>query len=367
MRISLTRTLAITGASALALTAAACGTTDSDDSAADDVPTSGAVGCDTDIATSTDPVSLVDGLGRKIELDRPASRVAVLEWQETEDLISLCVDPVAVASPADYSEYVSAEKLPTDFVNAGERGEPDMDALYGADPDLIVLEAFSTDDELLRKLEARDVPVLVTKGSDPADQISNVKNVISMLGEATGRSECADKLNQDFDDAIADTKAKVADQVAALPTKNFLYFDGWIESGNLTIRPYTSGALMSQLGEELGLTSAWTDKINDSYGSGGVDPQYGLAQTDVEGLTAIGDANLFYTGATQAADDPDNYVTAMNKNPIWSNLPAVKSGRSAQFGADLWTGGGPRSNILLLEAYAKALSDISDHLEASGK
>ena len=358
MRI--TRLLATTGAAALVFAAAACGTTDTDDSAAStDVPTSDAEGCDGDIATSTDPVSLTDGLGRTVELDQPAKRVAVLEWQEMEDAVSLCVDPVAVASPDSYSQYVSAEKMPEDAVNAGERGEPDLDALYGADPDLIILETFDENDETLKKLEERDVPVLVTKGADTDDQIGNVKNVMSMIGEATGRSERAAQVNKEFDDAIAATKEQVADTVAELPTRKFLYMDGWVESGNLTMRPYTSGALMTQMGEQLGLTSAWTDEINDSYGSGGVDPQYGLAQTDIEGLTAVGDANLFFSGATQSADDPENYVTAMEKNPIWNNLPAVKDGRTAQFSASLWTAGGPRSCISLLDAYVTALDEIS--------
>lgn len=358
--MKITRILAATGAAALAVTAAACGTTDSDDAAASsDVPTSNAAGCDADIATSTDPVSLTDGVGRKVELDKPAQRVAVLEWQEIEDAISLCVDPVAVASPDGYSQYVSAEKLPEGVANAGERGEPDLDALYAADPDLIVVEAFSADDEIVKKLEARDVPVLVTKGADTADQIGNVKDVMSMIGEATGRSERAAQVNKEFDDAIAATKEKVADTVAALPTKQFLYFDGWVDSGNLTVRPYTSGALMPQMGERLGLTSAWTDEVNKSYGSGGIDPQYGLAQTDLEGLTAVKDANLFFSGATQAADDPENYVTAMEKNPIWNNLPAVKDKRAVQFSSSLWTAGGPRSCIMLLDAYVDALDQVT--------
>ncbi|MGO2516013.1 MAG: Fe3+-hydroxamate ABC transporter, partial [Corynebacterium variabile] len=121
----------------------------------------------------------------------------------------------------------------------------------------------------------------------------------------------------------------------------------------------TTGALKTQSAEPLGLTSAWTDEVNESYGSGGVDEQYGLAQTDIEGLTAVGDANLFFSGATQAADDPENYVTAMEKNPIWNNLPAVKDGRTAQFSSSLWTAGGPRSCIALLDAYVEALDQIS--------
>lgn len=202
-----------------ALTLAACGTTDTESdsgSGSDEVPTSSAAGCDDDVETSTDPVSMEDDLGRTIELDKSASRVAVLEWQQIEDAISLCVDTVAVASPDDYSTYVSAEQLPEDVEVAGERGEPDLDKLYGADPDLIIIEAYTEDDEILAQLEERDVPVLVTNGANADDQIGTVKNVLSKIGEATGRSARADEINKEFDDHLASAKEDLTDTVAKL-------------------------------------------------------------------------------------------------------------------------------------------------------
>jgi ABC-type Fe3+-hydroxamate transport system substrate-binding protein len=115
---------------------------------------------------------------------------------------------------------------------------------------------------------------------------------------------------------------------------------------------------MTQLGEELGMTSAWTDDINDSYGDGGVDPSYGLAQTDIEGLTAVGDANLFYTGSQGGTDGADDYVKAMTSNPIWNNLPAVKDNRTHEFPNDLWAAGGPRSCIQLIDAFVDAVTAV---------
>lgn len=354
------RLTALTAAVATAtLTLAACGTTDTGSSDGDsEAPTSNAEGCDADVETSTDPVSMTDGLGRTVELDKPASRVAVLEWQEIEDAISLCVDPVAVASPDDYGTYVSAEALPDDVVNAGERGEPDLDAIYGANPDLIIVEAYTEDDAVLTQLEDRDVPVLAVTGADAEDQIGTVKNTLSMIGEATGRSARAEEVNQEFDDHLAAAREELADTVTTLDDRDqtdFLYFDGWVESGDLTIRPYTSGALMTQLGEELGMTSAWTDDVNESYGDGGVDPAYGLAQTDIEGLTAVGDANLFYTGSQGGADD---YVSAMTSNPIWNNLSAVEEDHTYEFPNDLWAAGGPRSCIQLIDAFVEAVKAV---------
>lgn len=338
-------TLTIT---ALALTA--CGTT-SVDEAGPDVGESTSETCATDTTTtSTDPVSMVDGVGRTVELDKPAERVAVLEWQQMEDILTLCISPVAVSDAEGYSTYVSAETLPEDVTDIGTRGEPDFDALYATNPDLIVIEAYSADDEIIGQLEERDVPVLVTVGADGADQIGNMKNVFSMIAEATGRTERADEVIDQFDAHLVEAKEKLSE--VDLSTTDFLFFDGWIEGGNTVIRPYGKGALFTQLGEQLGLTPAWTDEIDEKYGSGGVDPSYGLGQTDIEGLVSVGEAILIHSGA----EEEDSYVDELEKSPIWESLPAVKEGRSYTFPAGVWGAGGPLSNMQAIDAFVEILT-----------
>ena len=335
---------------AVALAVSACGTTTVEEPAAAGAAGGTSEACAQDAtATSTGPVSLTDGVGRTVELDQPAQRVVVLEWQQIEDALTLCVTPVAVSDAEGYATYVSAETLPDDVVDVGTRGEPDLDALYATDPDLIVVEAFSADDELITQLEQRDVPVLATLGADVTDPIGNMKSVFSMVAEATGRTERADVVLDEFDEHLADAEDEVAD--AALPTTDFLFFDGWIEGGNVVVRPYGQGALFTALGEELGLTSAWTDEIDEAYGSGGVDPAYGLAQTDIEGLTAVGGANLFYSDD----DTPDSYVTELEKSTIWTSLPAVAEGRAHPFPSGVWGAGGPLSNQQAIDAYVDAI------------
>ncbi|EYT55989.1 Fe3+-hydroxamate ABC transporter [Leucobacter sp. UCD-THU] len=335
---------------ALALTATACGTT-AVDAPAGEVPQAMSQACiDDPTETASGPVSLTDALGRTVELDEPAERIAVLEWQQIEDALTLCVAPVAVSDAEGYSTYVSAEQLPEGVVDVGTRGEPDLDALYAADPDLIIVEAFSADDDIIAQLEKRDVPVLATVGADASDQIGNMKQVFSMIGEATGRTERAEQVLEEFDEHLAEATQQVAD--VDLPTKEFLFFDGWVEGGNVVVRPYGQGALFTELGQQLGLTPAWTDEIDEAYGSGGVDPSYGLAQTDIEGLTAVGDANLFYS------DDatPDSYVAELEKSSIWASLPAVVEGRAHAFPAGVWGAGGPLSNQQAIDAYVDILT-----------
>ncbi|MFV2174025.1 iron-siderophore ABC transporter substrate-binding protein [Actinomadura sp. LOL_016] len=345
------RRLATAACVAAALATAGCGTTSVDEAGSGGVAAPASQSCSDDTTTtSTGPVTLTDGVGRKVQLDKPAERIAVLEWQQVEDALTLCVTPVAVSDPKGYGTWVSAEKLPEGVTDIGDREEPDLDTLYAENPDLIIVEAFSADEEIIGQLEKRDVPVLVTLGADPKDPIGNMKRVFEMIGQATGRAERAEQVLKAFDARLAEAKEKVSR--ADLPTKDFLYFDGWLQGGNLTIRPYGEGALFTALGRELGMTPVWTDEINEAYGDGGVNPSYGLAQTDVEGLTAVGGANLFYAND----EGVGGYVEALEKNPIWTSLPAVKEKRAHAFPPRIWGAGGPRSTEQAVHAFADAVT-----------
>lgn len=333
------------------LAATACGTTDVDKAEKGGGAKPPSKSCAEDhTTTSKKPVSFTDGVGRHVKLDKPAKRIAVLEWQQVEDALTLCVTPTAVADAKGYRSYDSAEKLPHGVTDVGTREEPDLDALFAAKPDLVVVEAFNAHDETLKKLEKRGVPVVATRGADPHDPIKNVRDVLGMIGKATGRTERAGRVLRQFDAHFAKAKKQV--DAADLPTKKFLFFDGWLKGGNLTVRPYGKGALFTAIGEEMGLKPAWTDKVNKDHGDGGVDPAYGLAQTDAEGLAAVGHANLFYANDAGGG----GYVKALRKNPIWKSLPAVRDGRAHAFPARLWGAGGPRSCEQAIDAYSDVLT-----------
>ncbi|WP_010533683.1 ABC transporter substrate-binding protein [Brachybacterium squillarum] len=299
------RRAAATAATALAaLALAACGTTDvAEESGAASDGSAISEDCAADTTeTSTEAVTLTDDYGRTVELDQPAERVT----------------------------------------DVGTRQEPSMDALAGADLDLIIVEATAEDDPVIAQLEGLGVPVLATQGADTSDPVTHMTDLFSLIAEATGRTERAEVVLDEFETTIAEAKQQVAD--ADLPTTDFVYLDGWVDGGNVSIRPFGEGALFTALGEELGLTNAWTEEV---------DPVYGLGQTDIEGLTTVGDANLFYTGTE---DGEDSYVTQLESNELWTSMPAVEEGRAHAFPSGIWTFGGPRSSEQAIEAYVDVIS-----------
>ncbi|WJL94904.1 iron-siderophore ABC transporter substrate-binding protein [Microbacterium sp. ET2] len=334
------------GAAALALALTGCGTTQTtpttEGSAAP--ATSASEGCaDDTTTTSTDPVELTDAFGRTVTLDQPAERVAVLEWQQIEDVLSLCLTPVAVADADGYRTWNSAEELPESVESVGTRQEPNLDALFATEPDLVIVEAYTRDDAIIAQLEEYGVPVLATVGANAEDPIAQMLDTFGLIAEAIGREERAEVVTDEFEQYLADAKAEV--EGASPEVTDFVYFDGWVDGGNVSIRPFGQGSLVGELGEELGLTNAWT---------GEVDPAYGLGQTDIEGMTTVGDAHLFYTGT----EDPDSesFIDAAESNPAWASIPAVAEGRIAAFPAGIWTFGGPRSAEQIIDAYVAAIT-----------
>lgn len=331
-------------AAALALLLSGCGTTAAPSADTAETAATEIAGCEADTTkTSTGAVDLTDAFGREVTLDAPAKRVAVLEWQQIEDVITLCVAPVAVADADGFTTWDTAVELPEGATDVGSRQEPNLDALFGTDPDLVIVEAYTAEDEIIGKLEKYGVPVLATKGADAKDPIANMRDTFSLIAEATGREERAGVVLDEFDAHLAEAKGSLKD--AGLKTTDFVYFDGWIDGGNVALRPFGQGSLVGEIGEELGLTNAWT---------GEVDPAYGLGQTDIEGMKAVGDATLLHTATEEKSED--EFAQALETNPVWAALPAVAEGRLLSFPTGIWTFGGPRSAQQIIDAYVSVLA-----------
>ncbi|MGX1933364.1 ABC transporter substrate-binding protein [Microbacterium resistens] len=334
--------LAVLGAVTLAL--AGCGTTSVAPQDSDAPAAATAAGCADDTTkTSTGPVEVTDAFGRTVSLDKPAERVAVLEWQQIEDALTLCVTPVAVADAEGFATWDTAEKLPEGVTDVGTRQEPNLDTLVSAKPDLVIVEANTRDDAIIGQLEKYGIPVLATIGADAKDPIAQMLSTFDTIAQATGREERAEVVTEEFEKHLKDAEAKVADADPAVT--EFVFLDGWVDGGNVALRPYGDGSLVGAIGIRLGLTNAWT---------GETDPAYGLGTTDIEGMTTIGDATILHTGTEAGAED--DFLTAAAKNPAWASIPAVKEDRVLAFPSGIWMFGGPRSAQQIIDAYVDVIT-----------
>ena len=323
MKLRLLMTVAVTSVAALALTA--CGTTEAP--ASSSAPTAAAI-------------TITDASGTKVTLDGPAKKVVGTEWNVVENLVSLGVDPVGVSDVKGYQAWDSTVPLTNDPTDIGTRGEPSVDTIATLAPDLIVATTDLTEAAVaqLRKI----APVIQVRSADASDQINQMLTNLDMIAQATGTETRAAEVTAAFTAKLAEGKAAIA--AAGRTGEKVAFADGYLDANQVAIRPYAKGSLIGDVTEQLGLVNAWTIKG---------DAAYGLATTDVEGLTKLGDVHFLYFSNSV---DGDPFVDSLAKNAIWKSLPFVKSDQVDRIPDGIWVFGGPESMNAYVDAVVAALT-----------
>ncbi|NED99885.1 ABC transporter substrate-binding protein [Phytoactinopolyspora halotolerans] len=326
-----------------ALTLSACGTsedTDDADGGGDDTAQNDDAqndDADGDAPEDAGPVTVTDARGEEITLDEPAQDVVALEWSEAEDLVILGVMPVGVADVEGYGTWVQSAPLDDSVTDVGTRQEPSVDSIVGLDPDLVITE--DRGNNLIAQLEEY-VPVMVIEGADASDNIGQMKENFTTIATAVGKDDEAEQILADFDATLADGRQQLED--AGVAGEQFAMADGWMEGSSVAIRMFGQGSLVSDLAEELGLVNAW---------DGEVDEAWGLGQTDVEGLTGLGDVHFFYS----SSDEENVFAEGLADNAIWNDLPFVQSDQVYKLDDGTWTFGGPASSTHIVDQFVEIL------------
>ncbi|MFD8285807.1 ABC transporter substrate-binding protein [Streptomyces solisilvae] len=321
------RRLPLTAATvtATALALAACGTTEP---AADNSE------------KTSEAIGLTDATGAKVRLDGPAAKVVTTEWNVTETLLTLGVDPVGVADVKGYKTWDTAVPLKNRPKDIGTRGEPSMDTIASLSPDLILA---TTDLAPAAVKQLRKVaPVLAVKSADASDQIGRMLGNLDLIAKATGTTDRARTARQDFEAKAAEGKKALTD--AGLDGTEIAFADGYVTSNQVSLRPYTSGSLIGAVNGRIGLKNAWKVKGDASYG---------LGSTDVEGLTDLPEDVRFGYIGSDGDKSSTPFTGALAKNSVWKSLPFVKAGEVHRLPDGIWMFGGPGS----MEAYIDAVVD----------
>ncbi|KRC58501.1 ABC transporter substrate-binding protein [Agromyces sp. Root81] len=284
-------------------------------------------------------ITITDDRGESVELAAPAEKVVALEWNTAENLVALGVMPVGVADIEGYGDWVKAETLDESVTDVGDRGEPSVDAIAGLAPEL-VLTTTDLSESVIAQIE-EFAPVMVVRGADASNPIGQMESNLERIATATGRVAEGEELLAGFHEKLAEGKAAL--ETAGLTGAPFMMSDSWATGGQVSIRPFAEGALLTAVTEELGLENAWT-------GTG--DADYGLDSTDVEGLTAMGDVEFLYI----ANGETDAYQNELAGNAVWLSLPFVQSGNVHRLPDGVWMFGGPSSMNDYIDAVVATLA-----------
>ncbi len=294
-------------------------------------------------------ITVTDSRGEEVVLDGPAERVAATEWNAVEYAASLGVMPVGVSDVTGFTTWDSAVELDDDVTDIGTRGEPSIDSVASLGLDVL----FVTDSLVGNALEQieRTTPVIVLKGGDAEDPVGAMWANLELVAQATGTEDRLAELREEFDAKVEETAAVVEE--SGIGDAPVAFSDAYEASGQVSLRPYGEGSLLGGVMGELGLDNAWSQVDGLEF-----DPAYGLAQTDVEGLSKLPDDTRFWYIANDT-DGGDPYAGTLADNRVWTGLPFVEAGDTYRFPDAIWMFGGPASMMQFLDAVQDAVAETA--------
>jgi iron complex transport system substrate-binding protein len=152
-------------------------------------------------SASSGPITVTDGTGTTVTMDRPAARIVSLAPANTEIAYAIGAGDKMVAGTSydDYPEEATSLPKIGDFAN------PNVEKIASFEPDL-VLAAGGIQDKLRSKLEKLGMKVYVV---DPKTY-DGVMTDITNLGQLTGSTEQAQQVADTMQTAKDDVQAQVA-------------------------------------------------------------------------------------------------------------------------------------------------------------
>jgi len=328
--------LAALGTVPLLWGAAACGTTEPSGSPAD-TTSSPAAGRD---ASSSGPITITDGRGKEVTVPSPATTVVALEWSSVENVLALGVQPVGVADVKGFQSWDTSVSFSGNPTDVGTRGEPSVETIASLAPDLIVGDTTSIPDAALETM-GKIAPIALFEGGDGADQLGLARSNLSALATLLGKDAEASTVWSDFTGHLTTTAAALSS--GGHTADPYVFLGVFLSGSTFTVRVHAENSLPGAVAKELGLTNGWAEAG---------DPDWGLAQTDLEGLTALPENTRILLWENSG----DSSTAELAKNPVWQGLPSVKAGRVHGVGDGVWMYGGPASMTRWADQLAAALS-----------
>lgn len=255
--------------------------------------------------------TFTDSLGNTVELEQPPKRVAALLGSYTETWLLAGGEVVAVTQDA-YDER--GLELPEDTVNLGANQQPDLEALFAAEPDLVLLTPDLDGQMGLRdSLEAAGIPAAWFK----VETFDDYLNMLKICTDLTGRSDLYQKNGLDIQSEIDAAIASVPEGEA--PTV-------------LLLRAYSSGVRAKNSDNIAGAILKDLGAANIADSDSGL-----LEDLQMESILAADPEFIFVTtmGASQEAA-LESLDELLHSDPAWQTLTAVKEDRVEVLPKDLF-------------------------------
>lgn len=255
--------------------------------------------------------TFTDSLGNTVELEQPPKRVAALLGSYAETWLLAGGEVVAVTQDA-YDER--GLELPEDTVNLGANQQPDLEALFAAEPDLVLLTP-DLDGQMGLKDSLAAAGILAAWFK--VETFDDYLNMLKICTDLTGRSDLYQKNGLDIQSGIDAAIASVPEGEG--PTV-------------LLLRAYSSGVRAKNSDSIAGAMLKDLGAVNIADSNSGL-----LEDLQMESILAADPEFIFVTtmGASQEAA-LKSLDELLHSDPAWQTLTAVKEGRVEVLPKDLF-------------------------------
>lgn len=294
-----------------------------------------------DETAASGPITIEHTLG-STELDAPAKRVVVLEWDYAEALLTLGVQPVGVADIEGFNKWLQVEPaLAEDVVDVGTRQEPSLESILSLEPDLIIGIKFRH--EPIYQQLSDIAPTIILEAYPTEESVTQYDRMIenfNTIAKATGHEDGAEQVLTDLNSYYDDAAATLEE--AGQAGTEFTLAQAFTSQDTPQIRLFLDNSMAVQVLERIGLSNAWE----------GEPDSFGFNTVGIEALTEVGDASFFYV----VQEDDNVFANQWAENPVWTSLPFVQEGRTYSLGGGTWLFGGPQSAKHLVDKVVAALT-----------
>ncbi len=263
-------------------------------------------------------------------------RVVVLEFMLAEMMAALDLTPAGMVDAQFYPVWIGYD-VPRfrRTVDVGTRQQPNLEAIVGQKPDLILGVTFRH--APLFDIFDRIAPtVLVEFNPDrlAVNQLDHALAVFDALAILTGREARGREVRREVDAALTRNRARLA--AAGLAGRQIVILQELGQTDRYWA--YAGNSMAGGIARRLGLLS-WPAAPGKE----------GTRLVSASDLLHLPDADVLLVSIT----GPEVDLAAKLASPVWRHVPARRAGRVALMERNVWGFGGPMSAI----AYAERITD----------
>lgn len=262
-----------------------------------------------------------------------------LEYSFVDALVALDVNVTGVADDGDSANLIDPIRNQVgDYVSAGERLNPDFNAIKKAEPQLIIADQDRHKD--MYDDLTQIAPTILVKSFD-ANYNENL-DAFRIIGKAVSKEDKAQEVMKQHEDKINDYKDQISLDTDETTLPIVVTNDGVVAH---SVKTYV-GSFLESLGFKPALTKEVVENSSEYMGAD-------YLELDYKQLSEVNPERLFI----MVEDENSDEVKALQNSEAWSHVEAVEKARAHFVNRETWA---KFRGLVASEDIAKEISELNE-------